>query len=106
MRRASAPSPAERLLAEIYEAGYSSVDDFIDRLRIPARAPSGRHAAIVDPFSDTTELYLDPLHSANPLAGVSQWYPETDFAEVDPAAETTEFPAIQRIWVIPERHAS
>ncbi|NKY86727.1 hypothetical protein [Nocardia veterana] len=109
MRGSHAPSPAERLLAEIYEAGYSSVDDFIDRLRIrPRRAGSvhGRHAAPVDPFDDTVELHL-PLESPNPLAGLSHWYPEAGRAdEVDPTAVTTEFPAIQRIWVIPERHAS
>ncbi|MEU6563807.1 hypothetical protein [Nocardia nova] len=107
MRRSPAPSPAERLLAEIYEAGYSSVDDFIDRLRIPARtAPAGRHAAMVDPFSDTIELYLDPIAPANPLAGVSHWYPQAGVPEVDPAADTMELPALAHIWVIPERHAS
>ncbi len=107
MRRSPAPSPAERLLAEIYEAGYSSVDDFIDRLRIPARtAPAGRHAAVVDPFSDTIELYLGPLNSANPLAGVSRWRPDADDPEVDPTADTMELPSLARLWVIPERHAS
>ncbi len=107
MRRAPAPSPAERLLAEIYQAGYTSVDDFIDRLRIPARsAPAGRHAAVVDPFSDTIELYLDAFASADPLAGMSRWYPDAGVPEVDPTADTTELPAIGRIWVIPERHAS
>ncbi|WP_227983936.1 hypothetical protein [Nocardia spumae] len=111
MRGYSAPSPAERLLAEIYEAGYTSVEDFIDRLRIPQRtapARTGRHAAaVVDPFMDTTELHLGLFDTPNSLAGVSRWYSEPDpFDGVDPTADTMEFPAVQRIWVIPERHAS
>ncbi|NKY52138.1 hypothetical protein [Nocardia vermiculata] len=102
MRGHHAPSPAERLLAEIYQAGYSSVDDFIDRLRVrPRNLPrnagtpvvsvsGGAGASFIDPTADTTELYF---------GGV-------DWDSVDPFADTTEFPAIQRVWVIPERHAS
>lgn len=99
MRGSHAPSPAERLLAEIYAAGYHSVDDFIDRLRIRPRntpaVPSGRSGRFVDPFADTTELHLDRTLWDSDLG-----------AEIDPFADTTEFPAIARIWVIPERHAS
>jgi len=110
MRGSHAPSPAERLLAEIYEAGYTSVDDFIDRLRFRPRhaAPEpARHAAVIDPFTDTIELQLDIPSSANSLAGMTRWYPEFDpEIEVDPCADTTEFPAVQRVWAVAERHAS
>ncbi|WP_030516044.1 hypothetical protein [Nocardia sp. NRRL WC-3656] len=110
MRGFHAPSPAERLLAEIYEAGYTSVDDFIDRLRFRPRhaAPEpARHAAAIDPFTDTIELQLDIPDAADSLAGMTHWYPEFDAdVEVDPSADTTEFPVVQHIWVAPERHAS
>ncbi|MBO0854008.1 MAG: hypothetical protein J2P18_09590 [Nocardia sp.] len=99
------------MLAEIYQAGYSSVDDFIDRLRVRrwdtrygSSALLNHSTTVRDPF--TGSVY-SPLGATSPLAGLSRPYPEISTGDpIDPEAVTEEFPVIQRMWVIPELRAS